>query len=76
VLVGCSGRYRRLSEVEQALAAGADPAAAAARAELEIPARMGASGEYLTHCARVELERALGEAMTAASNPKSGTQGG
>ena len=76
VLVGCSGRYRRLSEVEQSLASGTDPATAAGRAELEIPTRMGASGEYLTHCARVELERALNDAMTAAANPKSGTQGG
>ncbi|MBN1838293.1 MAG: FAD binding domain-containing protein [Spirochaetales bacterium] len=59
VLVGCAGRYRRLAEVEEAVAAGEGPAAGAANAQIEIPARMGFSGEYLSHCARVELERAL-----------------
>lgn len=59
VLVGCSGRFRRLAEVEEAVANGSTAAAAAARAEIEIAGRMGASGEYLSHCARVELERAL-----------------
>jgi len=67
VVVGCSGRYRRLTEIEQRLAGKsttADPeelAATAAQAvaglDLEIPARMGFSGEYLSHCARVELGR-------------------
>jgi CO/xanthine dehydrogenase FAD-binding subunit len=59
VLVGCSGRYRRLTEVEEAMAGGGKPAEAAAAAVIEIPGRMGAGGEYLSHCARVELERLL-----------------
>jgi CO/xanthine dehydrogenase FAD-binding subunit len=59
LLVGCSGRFRRLTEVEEAVAKGSSASAAAAGAEIEIPGRMGAGGDYLSHCARVELERAL-----------------
>ena len=66
VVVGCSGRYRRLTSIEehlQGLDFPDEPAAAAAEAlsgfELEFPARMGFSAEYLQAAARVELERAL-----------------
>ncbi len=67
VVVGCSGRYRRLTSIEerlQGLAFPDDPAPAAAEAlsgfELEFPARMGFGAEYLQAAARVELERAVG----------------
>ncbi|MBN1836269.1 MAG: FAD binding domain-containing protein [Spirochaetales bacterium] len=73
VLVGCSGRHRRLTEVEEAVAAGEEPAAAAARAQIEIPARMGFSGTYLSHCARVELERALSALRANGSGAEDGT---
>jgi CO/xanthine dehydrogenase FAD-binding subunit len=73
VLVGCRGRYRRLASVEEAVVAGKDPAAAAALAEIEIPARMGFSADYLAHCARVELERAL--AAVTRNGPTDGRQG-
>jgi CO/xanthine dehydrogenase FAD-binding subunit len=59
VLIGCKGRYRRLTETEEAAAAGKNPASAAALAEIDIPSRMGFGGQDLCHCARVELERAL-----------------
>jgi len=87
VLVGCSGRYRRLAEVEEAVgqamervpaaAAHALAAEAAAKAEIEMPARMGFSAEYLAHCARVELERSLAALLGdagggGASGPGSG----
>jgi CO/xanthine dehydrogenase FAD-binding subunit len=70
VLVGCSGRYRRLTEIEQALEGvevPAEPAdfidAAAAQLGIDFPARMGFSAEYLKTCASVELKRSLAAAL-------------
>jgi CO/xanthine dehydrogenase FAD-binding subunit len=70
VVVGCSGRYRRLSEIEEVLAGAriaSEPAelleAAAERLELDFPARMGFSAEYLKACAAVELKRTLASAL-------------
>lgn len=63
VLSGSTGRFQRLGELEGRLAgrpAGkVDTAAALEGIDLELPARMGFSAEYLQAVARVELERAL-----------------
>ena len=63
VLSGSAGRFQRLGELEGRLAgrpAGkVDIAAALEGIDLELPARMGFSAEYLQAVARVELERAL-----------------
>ncbi|MEE9308244.1 MAG: FAD binding domain-containing protein [Spirochaetia bacterium] len=74
VLVGCSGRYRRLIEVEQTLKGAEVPAepvnfidAAAAQLRIDFPARMGFSAEYLEACASVELKRALAAALRSSS---------
>jgi CO/xanthine dehydrogenase FAD-binding subunit len=74
VLVGCSGRYRRLTEVEQTLKGVEVPAetanfidAAAAQLAIDFPARMGFSAEYLKACASVELKRALAAALRSSS---------
>jgi len=74
VVVGCSGRYRRLIEVEQTLKGAelpAEPAgfidAAAARLEIDFPARMGFSAGYLKACAAVELKRTLTAALGSSS---------
>jgi CO/xanthine dehydrogenase FAD-binding subunit len=73
-LVGCSGRYRRLSEIEQALRgveAPAEPAdlidSAAAKSLIEFPTRMGFSAEYLKACASIELRRTLATALRNSS---------
>jgi CO/xanthine dehydrogenase FAD-binding subunit len=67
VVVGCTGRYRRLSAAEKGLA-GADPARVSleevsAADEVDFPARMGFSPEYLRHCARIQLRRTLARAL-------------
>jgi CO/xanthine dehydrogenase FAD-binding subunit len=70
VVVGCKGRYRKLTEVEQILQGAElpqDPSSlldkATERLELEIPARMGFSAEYLKACVIIELRRALEAAL-------------
>jgi CO/xanthine dehydrogenase FAD-binding subunit len=70
LVVGCSGRYRRLSEVEQALRGmelSGDPAGPVEEAALglqaDFPPRMGFSAEYLKACAGIELARALRSAL-------------
>ena len=72
VVVGCSGRYRRLTGVEKVLEGSevrSDPSelleGAAAQAEVEFPARMGFSAEYLKACAAVELKRTLASALSS-----------
>jgi CO/xanthine dehydrogenase FAD-binding subunit len=79
VVVGCSGRYRRLTEVEKVLAAsdvGSDPSElfeeAVARLDIDFPARMGFSAEYLNACATVELKRTLACALESSpTSPES-----
>ncbi len=65
-LVNMGPRPLRASGVEQALAEGADPAAAAARAAdgTEPPADINASRGYREHLARVLVGRALAEARS------------
>ena len=77
VVVGCSGRYRRLGEVEKILekaevpsdTAGLVAAAQSKAAELDLgfPARMGFSSEYLNACAPVELGRCVESALRSAA---------
>lgn len=69
-LVGCSGRYRRLTEIEQTLEGAEVPVepadfidAAAVQSGIDFPARMGFSAEYLKACASVELKRTLVAAL-------------
>jgi hypothetical protein len=71
-VVGCSGRYRRLGEVEEMLTGARIPSdptelieEAAAGLELDFPARMGFSAEYLKACAAVELRRTLASALAS-----------
>jgi CO/xanthine dehydrogenase FAD-binding subunit len=76
VVVGCSGRYRRLAEVEKILegaevasdTTGVLEAAGAKAAELDLgfPARMGFTSEYLKDCASIELGRTLHSALQSA----------
>jgi carbon-monoxide dehydrogenase medium subunit len=56
----------RASGVEEALASGADPAAAAERAAegTSPPSDHNASGEYREHLARVLTRRALEQALS------------
>jgi CO/xanthine dehydrogenase FAD-binding subunit len=70
VVVGCSGRHRRLAEVEKVLEGSevySDTTElleeAAAQAKIDFPARMGFSAEYLKTCAAVELKRTLSSAL-------------
>jgi CO/xanthine dehydrogenase FAD-binding subunit len=72
VVVGCSGRYRRQPEAEKVLAGAQIPAEpeelleeAADKLELDFPARMGFSTEYLKACAAVEFKRILASALAA-----------
>lgn len=74
VLVGCSGRYRRLTEIEQTLKGAEVPAepantidAAAEQLGIDFPVRMGFSAEYLKACASVELKRTLSAALRSSS---------
>ena len=80
VVVGCSGRYRRLTGVEKVLKGSdipSDPAElfgeAAEQLDIDFPARMGSSAEYLKTCAAIELKRTLASALEATpqSNPGS-----
>jgi CO/xanthine dehydrogenase FAD-binding subunit len=70
IVVGCSGRYRRLTEVERLFLGASisdDPSQllddAAAQVNIDFPARMGFSAEYLSTCAAIELKRTLGSAL-------------
>jgi CO/xanthine dehydrogenase FAD-binding subunit len=67
VVVGCSGRYHRCTEVEALLVGKTvdrDTVSRAVKAaELGFPARMGFTSEYLEHCARTALERSLYKAL-------------
>ena len=73
-VVGCSGRYRRLRQLEDSLS-GAEVSEdlsqrideAVKRLEIEFPARMGYSAEYLRVCAGVELARTIESAFRSAS---------
>lgn len=77
VMVGCSGRYRRLAEVEKILegaevrsdTAGLVDAALSKVAELDLgfSARMGFTSEYLNDCATVELGRCVESALRSAA---------
>jgi CO/xanthine dehydrogenase FAD-binding subunit len=76
VVVGCSGRYRRLSGVEKVLEGSdvpSDPSQlleeAAQQLNIDFPARMGFSAEYLKTCAAIELQRTLASALK--SSPQS-----
>ncbi len=70
VVVGCSGRYRRLAAVEKLLDGLEVPAVstdlleeAAARLDIDFPARMGFSAGYLNACAAIELKRTIASAL-------------
>jgi CO/xanthine dehydrogenase FAD-binding subunit len=83
VVVGCSGRYRRLTEVENLLRGASvpsEPAAlleeAAARMSIDFPSRMGFSAEYLQTCAMTELTRALASALRSTPGSTSPTAPG
>jgi CO/xanthine dehydrogenase FAD-binding subunit len=74
VVVGCSGRYRRLSGVEKVLEGSdvpSDPSQmleeAAQQLNIDFSARMGFSSEYLKTCAAIELKRTLASALESAS---------
>jgi CO/xanthine dehydrogenase FAD-binding subunit len=78
VVVGCSGRYRRLAGVDQILQGSElppDPSQlleeSVQKLNIDFPARMGFSTEYLKACAAIELERTLASALE--SSPKSTT---
>ncbi len=63
VVAGCSGRFHRATECEE-IVSKHEPAAvplgeAAGRLEARFQPRLGFSADYLTHCARVALERSL-----------------
>jgi CO/xanthine dehydrogenase FAD-binding subunit len=69
-VVGCSGRYRRLTGVEKILEGSdvsTDPSellgAATEQLDIDFPARMGFSTEYLNTCASIELKRTLISAL-------------
>ena len=79
VVVGCSGRYRRLSGVEKLLEGSevpSDPSElleeAAEQLDIDFPARMGFSAEYLNACAAIELKRTLASALGSSSPSKPG----
>ena len=70
IVVGCNGRYRRLDGGEEILAGSQPPSdpsqllgEAAQRLDIDFPARMGFSAEYLKACAGVELQRTLAAAL-------------
>ncbi|UCF98487.1 MAG: FAD binding domain-containing protein [Spirochaetaceae bacterium] len=70
VVIGCRGRFRRLTEIENALNGAPIPgdpaeliATASGKLNFDFPARMGFSAEYLKACALIELERTLGSAL-------------
>ena len=72
VVVGCSGRYRRLTGVEKVLEGSevrSDPSelleGAAEQVDVDFPARMGFSAEYLKTCAAVELKRTVASALNS-----------
>jgi CO/xanthine dehydrogenase FAD-binding subunit len=72
VVVGCSGRYRRLQGVEKVLEGSevrSDPSelleGAAEQMDVDFPARMGFSAEYLKTCAAVELKRTVASALSS-----------
>jgi CO/xanthine dehydrogenase FAD-binding subunit len=66
VVVGCTGRFRRLTGVEKLLEGVEVPSnprqlfsQASEQLEIDFPARMGFSPGYLGACAAVELRRTL-----------------
>jgi len=70
VVVGCSGRYRRLSGVEKVLQGSelrSDPSQlleeATEQLVIDFPARMGFSAGYLKACAAIELKRNIASAL-------------
>jgi CO/xanthine dehydrogenase FAD-binding subunit len=78
VVAGCSGRYRRLDEVEKTLRGSqvpSDPAELLAEAteqlDIDVPARMGFSSEYLNACATIELKRTLASALASTHGSES-----
>jgi CO/xanthine dehydrogenase FAD-binding subunit len=82
VVVGCSGRYRKLTEVEKVLEGSEVPASpselleeAVAQLDIDFPARMGFNAEYLNACAVVELKRALSSAFESSPTSPEATAG-
>jgi CO/xanthine dehydrogenase FAD-binding subunit len=82
VVVGCSGRYRKLTEVEKVLEGSEVPAApselleeAVAQLDIDFPARMGFSAEYLNACAPIELKRTLASALESSPTSHESTAG-
>jgi len=78
VVVGCTGRYRRLTEIEAALTGTDVPSKmpedlsqrigeTVKRLGIDFPARMGFGAEYLNACAEVELVRTVASAIRSAS---------
>lgn len=70
VVVGCSGRYRRLAGVEKVLQGSelrSDPSQlleeATEQLVIDFPARMGFSAGYLKTCAAIELKRTIASAL-------------
>jgi len=70
VVVGCSGRYRRLAGVEKVLQGSelrSDPSQlleeATEQLVIDFPARMGFSAGYLKACAAIELKRTIASAL-------------
>jgi aerobic carbon-monoxide dehydrogenase medium subunit len=65
-LISMGGTPLRATAVEQALAGGADPAAAAERADdgTDPPSDVAGSADYRRHLARVLVRRALEQALT------------
>ncbi len=81
VVVGCSGRYKRLSVVEKLLEGSevpSDPSElleqAAQQLDIDFSARMGFSTEYLRACAAIELKRTLASALGSSSPSKPGSR--
>jgi CO/xanthine dehydrogenase FAD-binding subunit len=82
VVVGCSGRYRRLVGVEKVLAGAeirSDPSQlleeATEQLAIDFPVRMGFSAGYLKACAAIELKRTIASALGSSptsSKSKSG----
>jgi CO/xanthine dehydrogenase FAD-binding subunit len=82
LVVGCSGRYRRLTGVEKVLE-GSEVRSdgselleeAAARLDIDFPARMGFSAGYLKACAPIELKRTIASALGSSPTSPEPTPG-